>query len=166
MAIRFPLGPKGPTQGTSVQMQCSNGASHGGHHPELVTAVTLRNRQKYDLVNLVCLYLTFLLTLSWNSKHVKLARCCTAAQLTGFRPRVCAPSDRSTILAPTTGKGDYFCATRDPARPPLLNSPRLEISTFQKGGNFKWKLPRKLSRNFQLELSRNFNAWKFPDARK
>ena len=51
MAIRFPQGPKGPTQGTSVQMQCSHGASHGGHHLELVTAVTLRNRQKYDLVS-------------------------------------------------------------------------------------------------------------------
>jgi hypothetical protein len=39
------------TQGTSVQMQCSHGASHGGHHLELVTAVTPRNRQKYDLVS-------------------------------------------------------------------------------------------------------------------
>ena len=51
VAIRFPWGPKGSTQGTSVQMQCSHGASHGGHHLELVTAVTLRNSQKYDLVS-------------------------------------------------------------------------------------------------------------------
>ena len=85
----------------------------------------------------------------WNSKQTQEqtqtgTRCCTAAQLTGLRPRVCAPSDRSTILAPTTGKGDHFCATRNPA-PHLLNSPVWKFPLFKKveisSGNFPGNFP-------------------------
>ena len=48
-----------------------------------------------------------------------------------------------------------------------FQKPRCGISTFQKGWNFTGNFPGKfpeLSRNFTLEISRNFSGWKFPNA--